>query len=41
MYDDDIITRLTRDRYGHEIESTNENTQENLYIPVSLLGSIS
>jgi len=25
----------------HEIESTNENARENLYIPVSLLGSVS
>jgi len=25
----------------HETESTNENARENLYIPVSLLGSVS
>jgi len=24
-YDDDVITRLTRDHYSHEIESANEN----------------
>jgi len=25
----------------HEIESTNENARQNLYVPVSLLGSVS